>query len=257
VAVARRGASYVLLSNSEVGTSGVGNHKHNDQLAVEWVVGQQPLLVDGGSYIYTANPDARNRFRSVATHNTVSIDSQEQHTLRADWLFRLMQEGTASLEVKRASDGGLGIQGLHTAYCRLPAPVTHTRRVWIAPDGALVLDDLFDGAPSHELRWHLLLYPGVQAHVTGSQITLVGPHGGGVIRSDAAQHWTLEDGWYSPGYGVRIETLALVAQRTDAPRRVTTLLLPDNVSGNRDLHAAQQLADRFWNGPALLHPLAA
>src|SRR5262249_26495512 len=66
LAVLRGDRAYALLTNARVGASGFGNHKHCDQLAVEVCIDGQPVFVDAGSYIYTSNPDERNRFRGTA-----------------------------------------------------------------------------------------------------------------------------------------------------------------------------------------------
>ncbi|MCZ6780773.1 MAG: heparinase II/III family protein, partial [Nitrospirae bacterium] len=47
---------YVLFNASAVGTRGIGNHKHNDLLAVEVHLGGEDILVDPGSYLYTSAP---------------------------------------------------------------------------------------------------------------------------------------------------------------------------------------------------------
>ena len=86
---------YLLVTNGIVGTNGFGNHKHNDQLSFEYHHGGMPLIVDPGSYVYTSDPDARNRFRGTAFHNTVCVDGVEQNELRPDWLFRLFETSNA------------------------------------------------------------------------------------------------------------------------------------------------------------------
>ena len=45
-------------------------HLHNDQLAVELVLNDKSVIVDPGSYIYTAAPEERNLYRSVHAHDT-------------------------------------------------------------------------------------------------------------------------------------------------------------------------------------------
>ena len=56
VAVLHAGSSHLVFTNGPIGTSGFGNHKHNDQMSMEWSVGDQPFIVDPGSYIYTLIP---------------------------------------------------------------------------------------------------------------------------------------------------------------------------------------------------------
>ena len=70
----RSASHYLLASNGIVGTKGFGNHKHNDQLSFEYHAAGVPLIVDPGSFVYTSDFDARNLFRSTASHNTLQID---------------------------------------------------------------------------------------------------------------------------------------------------------------------------------------
>ena len=82
--VMRRGSDYLLVTNGIVGTSGYGNHKHNDLLAFEYHADGVPVFIDPGSYVYTSDPDARNLFRSTRSHNTLSVDGEEQNELRPE-----------------------------------------------------------------------------------------------------------------------------------------------------------------------------
>ena len=94
---------YLLVTNGVVGTNGFGNHKHNDQLSFEYHHGGVPLIVDPGSYVYTSDADARNRFRGTAFHNTVCVDGVEQNELRPDWLFRLFETSQRRARLVRGS----------------------------------------------------------------------------------------------------------------------------------------------------------
>jgi len=50
------------------GRDGRGAHAHNDQLAVELAIDETDWLADPGSFVYTADLEARNAYRSVAAH---------------------------------------------------------------------------------------------------------------------------------------------------------------------------------------------
>ena len=202
---------YLLVTNGIVGTNGFGNHKHNDLLSFEYHHGGTPLVVDPGSYVYTSDPDARNRFRGTAYHNTVMIDGVEQNDLRPDWLFRLFE--TSHPESIAFVDGAGVVEyaGRHHGYERLPEPVTHERTFRFHKEsGDLVIADRLVGRGRHDVRWHVHLAPGVEAARAGA---------GRVALTTAGRTWTLVApadfsiaiglADYSPSYGVKVPCLAI------------------------------------------------
>ena len=236
IATVRDEDSQVTLCNTPIGTEGFGNHKHNDQLSVEWSVGDQPVLVDPGSYTYTQDPEARNRFRGTAAHTTVMVDGQEQHDLRPELLFRMFARGTGTLEAT-----SIGVVGSHNTYERLG--VSHHRRVSAVGEGRIVVDDFFSGSEGHLLEWILSLHPDISVDVQQGCATLRGPRGGGrILTSDL--DFEVRQSWYSPGYGQRLPAHQLEASRRDGPARVTWVLMP--LRAQIEPLSAQSTADRLW-----------
>ena len=158
LAVIRDEGSHLTICNTTIGTGGFGNHKHNDQLSIEWCVGRQPIFADPGSYTYTQDAQARNAFRATASHTTVMVDGQEQHDIQPELLFRLFARGEGSLDAKE-----FGVVAAHTAYERLG--VSHRRRVSAMGEGCFIVDDLFSGSEGHALEWFFSLYPEVTVHL--------------------------------------------------------------------------------------------
>lgn len=63
----------------EVGQNGNGGHAHNDQLSVSITIDGRDIVQDCGSYLYTAAPEMRNKFRSTAMHFTPQPAGWEQN----------------------------------------------------------------------------------------------------------------------------------------------------------------------------------
>ncbi|HET6956532.1 MAG TPA: alginate lyase family protein [Vicinamibacterales bacterium] len=211
VTVMRRGRDYLVVTNGIVGTNGYGNHKHNDLLGFEYHVDAVALLVDPGSYLYTSNPELRNAFRSTRSHNTLSIDGEEQNELIPDQLFRLFEKAAPEhLEICRQSEG-LTYRGRHRGYTRLPQPIVHERMfTWSWRDDSLTIADVLYGEGAHRIRWHFHFAPGVEVLLApdGS----VQARGGNVtlgLATPAGLQATVCDAWYSPSYGVRSACRAL------------------------------------------------
>lgn len=211
VAVRRVGGDYLIVTNGRVGTCGFGNHKHNDQLGFEIHLRGVALVVDPGSYVYTPDPAARNRFRGTAAHSTVRVDGEEQNELRPDWLFRLFQSGELPVLALESSEGATTIRGTHTGYGRLADPVVHERsfRFEISRRRLLVRDHL-SGRGRHEFEWCLQLAPGVEAvRVTARRWRLAARGEEFFCDFDRDVEAQVDPSWHSPSYGRRTPCLAL------------------------------------------------
>ena len=214
VAVARStAADYLIVSNGIVGTNGFGNHKHNDLLSFEYHHRGTPLVVDPGSYVYTSDADARNRFRGTASHNTVMIDGIEQNDLRPDWLFRLFETSHAeSVSFDDRADAAAYV-GRHHGYERLSEPVTHERMFrLLKPSGTLLIADRLSGHGRHHVRWHFHLAPGVAAE-RADDVTVLLSAGTGRWRLKTPRGLAIEirPAAYSPSYGVKVPCLSIDA----------------------------------------------
>ena len=205
------GGHFLIATNGVVGTNGFGNHKHNDQLSFEYHHGGSALIVDPGSYVYTSDAAARNRFRGTAFHNTVCIDGVEQNELRPDWLFRLFE--TSKAEHVSFEDRGDWFEyvGLHHGYERLPQPVLHERTFrLLKASGSLAIVDRLTGAGEHDVAWHFHLAPGVHAERAG-ETAVVLASGGERLRMTLPPGLkaSIAPSAYSPSYGVMVPCVAL------------------------------------------------
>jgi uncharacterized heparinase superfamily protein len=221
--VIRRGGDYLLITNGIVGTGGFGNHKHNDQLGFEYHVDGAPILVDPGTYVYTSDPDARNLFRSTLSHNTVSVDGEEQNEFRPEGLFRMFERANPEhLEVD--DEKGLGTyRGRHRGYTRLADPIVHERTFVLSrADGTLAITDLLKGRGLHRLRWHFHFAPGVAVAIAAECRVEIRAHGRALAMNVPPNlEPMLTAGWYSPSYGTRRPCVCLALdseQRLDGRR---------------------------------------
>ena len=93
------------------GQNGVGGHNHNDQLSVNLKVDENVFINDPGSYVYTADNELRNKYRSVHSHFTPTLNMKEPTELSNN-LFRLNQD----YETNCLFFNGHQFLGYHTAY---------------------------------------------------------------------------------------------------------------------------------------------
>lgn len=161
---------YVILGNSlhrpgefratfdcgPLGYNRIAGHGHADALAVQVGWDGIPMLVDPGTYCYNAAPAFRHFFRGTHAHNTLVIDDCDQSDYGASFLW--LRDVNCAL-VPEDSTNGRSVHASHDGYRRLKDAATHHRRVTLADDGSLVIDDWLDCTRPHrvELLWHASL----------------------------------------------------------------------------------------------------
>ena len=112
-----------------------GAHAHNDQLSFELCIGDEPLFVDRGSYVYTSNPGQRNRYRSTAAHNVMQINGAEQNPV-LNQLFLMPDETQAA-----AAWTGTSLEAIHRGFRSLNRPVAEYQRRFELQKGGLTITD--------------------------------------------------------------------------------------------------------------------
>jgi hypothetical protein len=135
---------YIAVDAGPVGQNGYGGHAHNDIFSIEFYANGHTWIIDPGLYLYTADHQARNQFRSVLYHNTISIDRQEQHKFDPAKLFRMSDRvHPRIIDWQVSSDVDLFIAE-HRGYERLKQPVVHRRGIVVDKEkqACLILDQL-------------------------------------------------------------------------------------------------------------------
>src|SRR5262249_27104084 len=199
-------SAYLLVTNGCVGTKGFGNHKHNDQLSFEYHHRGVALVVDPGSYVYTADGNARNLFRSTRSHNTLAIDGVEQNEMRTEWLFRLFESARPVHVSFGDGDRFVEYVGRHYGYERLAQAITHERTFRLdKTSGALQIVDRLIGSGAHSIRWHFHLAPGVKARVAPGSVELSAAGRAWLLQSPPDFSFAIAPAHYSPSYGVRVD----------------------------------------------------
>jgi hypothetical protein len=210
--------THLIVDCAEVGMNGRGGHGHNDILGFELFMAGCNLVTDCGSYLYTTSREWRNRFRSTAFHSGVQVDDEEVNRfVSPDALWQLkydaVPEGAA---MTRGADADT-FRGGHTGYARLASPVMHIREIDVHKTSpCVVVRDRLDGAGEHTLTWRFHLDPAVSADLDGHGVRLSCGTREFWLRSDLPATFTLsiEDGWVSPSYGVKVPAPIVVWKGT-------------------------------------------
>ncbi|HEY3063331.1 MAG TPA: heparinase II/III family protein [Chloroflexota bacterium] len=228
-----QGGFYVLRSDEavmvvdvgEVGMRGIGGHGHNDVLSFDlWAAGA-PLLVDSGTYTYTADPVARQAMRSIAAHNALRVDGEETSRLGGErWLWQIANDAHPRLMHWSSDADRDTLEAEHDGYRRLSQPIMHRRRISFDKRSMTwEIEDVVDGRGEHlvELFFHPAVTPLMEEHA----VRLTAPRGDLLLVPPKGTLVRQEHGWISRAYGQREPSTVLVyAVRAPLPARFTTML---------------------------------
>ena len=213
--VLRGAETHLVVDCGDVGMRGRGGHGHNDILSFELFLNGFNVVTDCGAYLYTASREWRNLFRSTAFHNTLQVDDEELNRfVGPDALWQLHDDARPIDAAFYSTDRVDCFRGGHSGYTRLAAPVSHTRGFFVDKEAPRVLvHDRVDGGGDHALVWRFHLDPAVTPEVEGRDVRL-SRDGRTVwlLPDDIAATFPLsiEPGWVSPSYGVKVPTTVLV-----------------------------------------------
>ncbi len=215
--VVRSPRQYAFLDAGPVGLRGRGGHGHNDCLSFEWHTDGRPLLTDSGTYVYTASPEWRNRFRSTAFHNTIRVDSEEINRFPSSLALWSLRDDARPIGVRwaRGADSDV-LEAGHTGYRRLSDPVTvHRRFEFDHSRPILRLTDTLSGKATHLVEFFFHAAPGAEPLRATEGSALFRWPDGRELRIEESSGpdvvWKNRPGWFSPSYGVKIERPVWVA----------------------------------------------
>jgi heparinase II/III-like protein len=212
---------YLAITCGPNGQGGRGGHGHNDKLSFELNIDGVDLIVDGGCFTYTGDPETRNLFRSTWAHNTVVLDNMEQDrwTEGQAGLFRLPERSRPAI---------LHVSDSHIVAEHHGFGVPH-RRAWRLLDHALEIEDrigeagdvmtasgwailnldpsvtwkIEPGSDAISFRVHLVRREGVRLLVTLGGFARVLPG----------------EGFFSRGYGNRVSNTRLLCEMSGSSAR--------------------------------------
>lgn len=196
------------------GFGSIAAHGHADALSVEVRHAGVDVLADPGTYCYHGQPEWRSYFRSTRGHNTLELDGADQSVSGGPFLWTRHAHTTVL-----ASDAGRW-QAEHDGYATGRTPATHRRTVELDGELLRVTDEVTTtGDHAARLAFHLGPEIGVELDGRTAHLSWTG-HGGvhtAAIELPAGLTWSAHRGetepplgWYSPGFGRREPTWALV-----------------------------------------------
>ena len=200
------GDDHVFVDCGPIGLGGRGGHGHNDILSFEAVLEGHPLIVDPGSYVYTASAEDRNAFRSTAYHNTPQASGEEiNRFISPDNLWGLRPDAVPEVKLWRPGEVFSSLIVSHSGYERLVPPLRPVRTIELDHvNHRLTIEDRFDGGEAHDITCPIHLAPDVRAslHHLAATLQIDGRTFRLTWQGEGDWFPTLEVARVSPSYGV-------------------------------------------------------
>ncbi|MCX6570927.1 MAG: alginate lyase family protein [Candidatus Aminicenantes bacterium] len=201
--VIRDNGLYAIVDAGWNGQGGNGGHAHNDTLSFELYLDGQTWLLDPGTYTYTADYEARHRFRSTAMHNILQVDDEEQNQCVARKPFEMSEDARPVVNRWEISDKSVVLVAEHRGYSRLANPVVHRREFQLnkATKRLSIIDYIF-GTGRHNIKATWVLPREIEALIYPSEVILKNKQGTSLVISwhdHAVVHIEMID--ISPSYG--------------------------------------------------------
>lgn len=206
-------------------------HFHHDQLAVTVAINQQPLLVDAGSYLYTANTSWRNLFRSSTNHNTFHIPTlTEKDNLESYDLFQLPRKLHSPAITFDENETSIWGQDAHYEYSKFGL-IAHRKMMFDKIRQECIIEDWFEGTftkkstlPPHANRylphegeqgqWTLLFHPDISLELDAQNHWIAYASKKSIAIITSSLPFVIDEGYYSPSYGIRKSCVKLVALKS-------------------------------------------
>ena len=204
-------------------------HFHYDQLAVTLSINGTPILIDPGSYVYTANGTWRNLMRSPQSHNT--FYSPELTTMQ-DELFQLKLMPQDNPAIIDQTNDNIRI----TAYNKFDTYVNKKayRTIEIDEEKNLKLTDWWEIAPENtkneingdkiNSEWNLIFNPELKLKKEDDKNWSVEKNNKPICRIFSTLNFVMLTSFYSKNYGILQPCTKLTATKILSNEKQTILI---------------------------------
>jgi len=222
-------SNYLLFDCGPHGTVN-GGHAHADALSFELAANGRTLLIDPGTYTYTASEELRDWFRGSRGHNTLMIDDQPSSVTGGPFSWRFIA-GSRCLGWRSQTLFDF-VEGSHDGYKRLESPLAHARSIFFIKHGYWIICDRITGHGNHRLDLLFHFPPDVTLEFkrgeSNSALAVKETENLLSINTfDSAGQWSRETGWVSYCYGSKDEApVATFSTQVVGDANVVSFLLP-------------------------------
>jgi hypothetical protein len=229
-----RDANFMLADAGPHGALSHG-HSHADALSFDLAARGRTLLVDPGTYTYTGDAAERDRFRSTAAHNALTVDGQPSSVPAGPFSWQTVARARTRSWLAHARFDYLSAE--HDGYERLAPPVRCSRSLLFVKGGYWIARDRVESAGAHDYGLHFQFAPGAQPAIQNDGANVVrqdGDEGAGLSLfafgaggDDGGGAWRAGEGWVSRCYGAKERAASLAfRERARGASEFFTFMLP-------------------------------
>jgi hypothetical protein len=210
----------LVFDAAPLGYLSIAAHGHADCLSFVLSLGGEQILIDPGTYVYHADAEWRDYFRSTAAHNTLRVDGADQSEMGGAFMW--LRKAHPLVEVQDLGGPIQRLRARHDGYRRLADPVVHSRDlVFDAVANSITVTDEIHARDTHlvEQFWHFS--DGCQVRAGDHKCSLVVEGRVAIVefKFDSADPVSLyrgsespRAGWVSHNFGSRTPTTTAVVR---------------------------------------------
>ena len=214
---------YLVVDAGPIGPDYQPGHAHADLLSFEWSLDGRRVITDTGVYEYQVG-ERRQYDRSTAAHNTVTIDGGDSCEVWGG--FRVGRRVRPTVVAWEPAGDRFELVAQHAGF----RGWIHRRRFAWQP-GRLELTDTVTGRRAGVAVGRLHLAPEATVELTGPGRALVRLGTVQVVvEFEGSGTLALEQGWYSPQFGIRLQRPVL-AYRMQANRETSWRTIAEKQAG--------------------------
>jgi hypothetical protein len=184
-------------------------HAHADALGFTLYAYGRPIFVDSGTYVYTADPEARDRYRSTAAHNCLTVDGLSSSVPGGPFSWKT--QSNARLIEWEPYGASARFSGSHDGFEHLG--VIYTRSIRFGREPLLVIVDTIESRLERSFEINFIVAPEIAVEARGDEICLSAQNEREKLLMTVCSkgndglangHWEIEQAAVSPAYGLEV-----------------------------------------------------
>lgn len=209
---------FLVIDAGKIGPDYLPAHSHAGIFSYELSLFAKRIIVDSGVYEYP-DGEMRKYTRSTAAHNTVRIDKVDQAECWGS--FRVARRYYPSGIIFRHNSEQCYFTGSFSGYSSLIGDNLVHKRQLLCDNNlrSLIINDIISGSGNHSAESYIHFHPEVKLQYLDN--LLIASAGSIRIRLRVIKgSFRIEDGWYCPGFGVKMRNKVLVICAAGVPSEI-------------------------------------